>query len=217
MTPVKSLANEFLTVYNNGNKIEISHKAKILARAIRPNEWQFRSAQNPYAMARALYYSLLECGQLSQPDYNSIIKVIYYCLLKNFLKYNNDATNESSYGDFIGGNELGFIFLNQNGQFIIHRILVGSLCMMPNYAQKALIDQMLLFGGLANEAKEKGYNLTLDASLSKTLDSLLQEAAGFLPTGEDLRKSESDCASMIESITEEIENGFNYEDEDMYL
>ena len=217
MTPVKSLANEFLTVYNNGNKEEISLKAKILIRAIRPNEWQFRNAENPYMMARTLYTLLLETEQLSNIDYKSIIKIIYYCLLQNYLKYRDTTLRESNYGDYIGGCELGFIFLNQDGQFIINEILSGSLCFMPNYAQKYLIDQMLLFGGIVTEAKEKGYHHTLDAFVSKTFDDMEQEAAGYLPTGEYLRNYEENCNPTIELITEEISNSLNYEDEDMYL
>ena len=206
MNSVTLLANEFLTAYNNGNQEEISHKAKILASAIRPNEWLFRNTENPYLMARTLYALLLESEQLSQPDYKSIIKIIYYCLLQNYLKYCDTSLRETNYGDYIGGCELGFIFLNQNDKFTIIREILCSLCFRPYAVHKYIIDQRLLFGGIVIQAKEKGYHLSLDASISRILNDMEQIGARHIPTGESLRNHEEDCNPTIELISDAISN-----------
>ncbi len=93
------------------------------------------------------------------------------------------------------------------------QVLSGALGYMPNIAQKHVVDQMFLFGGIVKEAHEKGYHHFLDADISTRFNTLLQEVYENIPIGEELQKYKDDCASVIKNISKNLEYGFRYEDD----
>ena len=160
-----------------------------------------------------MYYLLRVNDQLSDNDCGSIVRLIYYCLLRNYSENSNVASTDTRYSDVIGGCELGFVVMCKSGQFLIHRILSAALGYMPNYAQKHVLDQMFLFGGIVKEAKEKGYHHFSDTEISKHFNSLLQDIYDNIPTGEELQMYKDDCISIIKTISKDLENSFTYNNE----
>lgn len=206
-----------MAAYNSGNKEETSRRANIFAKAIKRDEWQFRKVEHTYAIARAMYYLLRVNDRLSNDDSGAIVRLVYYCLLRNYLESCNVSSTDAKYADLIAGCELAFIVMCKSGQFLIYRILVGALGYMPNFAEKYVVDQMRLFGGIVKEAHEKGFTVFLDADITMRFYKLLIEVYENIPIDEELQIYKEDCASVIKTITQELENGFSYEDDDDFL
>lgn len=204
-----------MTAYNSGDEKETFRKADIFAKAIKKDEWQFRRVEHTYAMAKSMYYLLRVNDRLSSDDCGAIVRLVYYCLLRNYSENANTVSTDAKYADLVGGCELAFIILCKSGEFLMYRILTGALGYMPNYAQKHIVDQMRLFGGIVKEANLKGYHHILDANVSKRFKALLQEVYENIPTGEELQSYKDKCASVIKSISKDLENGFNFDDDDM--
>lgn len=213
MKSIDLIANEFMDAYNSGDEEVTSRKAEVFAKAIKRNEWQFKKVEHTYAIARAMYYLLRVNNRLSDDDCGAIIRLIYYCLLKNYSENNNVLSTDDKYADVIGGCELAFIIMCKSGQFIMYRILSEALGYMPNFAQKHVVNQMFLFGGIVKEANEKGYHHFLDTDISRRFNTLLQEVYENIPLGKELQLYKDNCTSVIKTIYKDIENGFRYEDD----
>ena len=217
MSLVEQHANEFMTAYGSGNEESISCKANIFAKSIKRDEYQLKKVEHTYAMARAMYYLLRKNDRLSSGDREAIVRLIYYCLLRNYSENCRSQSTDAKYADLISGCELAFIVMCKSGQFLMHRILSGALGYMPNFAQKHIVDQMLLFGGIVKEAQEKGYHYSIDADISTRFNTLLQEVYENIPIGEELQKYKGDSTFVIKTITKELENGFSYEDDNEFF
>lgn len=214
MESIEQIAKEFMTAYNSGNEAEISRGANIFAKAIKRDEWQLKKVEHTYAIAKAMYYLLRVNDRLSDNDSGAIVRLIYYCLLRNYSENNDVLSTDAKYADLIGGCELAFIVMCKSGQFLIYRILSGSLGYLPDIAQKHVVDQMFLFGGIVKEAKEKGCHYFLDTDISTRFNTLLQEVYENIPVGKELQRCKDDCTSVIKIISKELENGFSYNDYD---
>ncbi len=204
-----------MTAYNLGDEEKTSRKAAIFAKAIKKDEWQLKNVVHMYAMARAMYYLLKISSRLSNRDHDAIVRLIYYCLLRNYSENCNTLYTDVKYADVIGGCELAFVFMCENGQFLIYQILSGVLGYLPNLAQKHVVDQMLLFGGIVKEANEKGFHHFLDTRISTHFNTLLKEVDKNIPIDTGLQIYKDGCAPIIATISKDLENGFSYEsDED---
>lgn len=217
MKSIEQIANEFMTAYNSGNEEETSRRANIFTIAIKRDEWQFREVKHTYLIARAMYYLLRVNDRLSSEDNGAIVRLVYYCLLRNYLENKDVLSTDIKYADLISGCELAFVVMCKSGQFLIYRILSGALGYMPNIAQKHVVDQMFLFGGIVKEANEKGYHQFLDADISTRFSTLLQEVYENIPIGYELQKYKDDNISVIETISKELECGFSYEDDNEFF
>lgn len=217
MESIEQIANKFMTAYNSWNEEEISRSADVFAKAIKRNEWQLSMVKNMYAMSQAMYYLLRVNDRLSGDDSDAIVRLIYYCLLRNYSENSDVSAADVKYADLIGGCELAFVVMCRDGRFIMYGILLGLLGYMPNIAQKYVVDQMRLFGGIVKEAQEKGYHHFLDADTSASFHTLIQEVYEFIPVGDELQKYKRDNDSIIKTISKEIEVRFSCEDYDEFF
>ena len=217
MESIEQIANKFMAAYNSGNKEEISCSADVFAKAIKRNEWQLSMVKNMYAMSQAMYYLLRVNDRLSGDDNDAIVRLIYYCLLRNYSENSDVSAADVKYAYLIGGCELAFVVMCGNGRFLMYRILSCALGYMPNIAKKHIVDQMRLFGGIVKEAQEKGYHHFLDADTSASFHTLIQEVYESIPVGDELQKYKRDNDSIIKTISEGIECGFSCEDYDEFF
>lgn len=84
---IEKLAKDFVSAYNSGDNDELVPSMQSFLRGIDRNEYQFRMTTHTYFMAKALYYLMLQENQelITDDEYDSIIKLAYYCLLKTLL------------------------------------------------------------------------------------------------------------------------------------
>ena len=215
---IEELAKDFISAYSSGIKEEIVQKAKIFFLYVNRNENEFRVITHYYTMARALYYLLqLDNNQFSLTDEesSSIVRLVYYCLLKNYSINNEVKPSEIKYADIVGGSELACITICQYGNFLIYAILSGSLLYMPNYSHKHLSNQLMLFGGIVKEANENNHYHSLDNNISEQFKELSKEVYQQLPIKEELRDLKKACNSIIQDITRGLSMGFKEEENDL--
>lgn len=213
MKTIEQLANEFMSAYNSADKEVTLRKADLLMKSIKKDEWQFTKVEHTYEVARSMYYLLKVEKELSNYDYETIVRLIYYCLLKNYAQNSDVISTDVKYKDLISGCELAFIVMCRNGQFLMYRLLSGALGYMPNFTQKHIVDQMLLFGGIVKDAYDNDYHYFIDRDISNSFSSLLQEVYENIPPSEELQSYKDNCMSVIKTIFKELENGFHYEDD----
>lgn len=215
MKLIEKLAKEFISEYSSGDRQSAVKTARIILREIEKDEWQFKGLAHNYAVARALYYLLsLEELSLIDEEYRNIVKLAYYCLLKNYSENVDVEISDAKYSDIIGGSELAFVVICENVNFLHQQILVGALNYLPAYAQKHLLDQARLFSGIVKEAIENHYNYSLDENLSKKFRDMVQELYDNIPTDENLKSFKVGCLPVIQSISDEMENLLEFRDRD---
>lgn len=213
---IEELANDFITAYNSGNEERTVLKAKIFFGEINKNESQLRIITHHYTVARALYYLLqLENNQFSLTieDATSILRLVYYCLLKNYMINSEVEPSKIKYADIIGGSELLCTTICRYGKLLMYNILSGSLHFMPNYSHKHLSNQLTLFGGIVKEANENNHYHSLDENITRQFNDFSKEAYQGLPINEDLRNLKAACNSVIQTIIRELELGLKMEDD----
>ena len=83
---IEKLAKNFVSAYNASNNDNIQSSMQSFLQSISRNEYQFRMTTHTYFMAKALYYLMLQENQelISDDEYDSIVKLVYYCLLKHY-------------------------------------------------------------------------------------------------------------------------------------
>lgn len=215
MTTLENLLNEFLTNYRLGKKEEYSKVADILLNNIKRDEKQFAYTKHSYMAATALYQLFLQKEKpLSYEQSEVVMKLIYVCLLNNFLDNKDVATSDSKYLDLIGGSQLAVIVLLQNPEFFTS-ILITTVGYMPNYAQKILFNQLRLFGGIVKDAHERNIHYPIgDDRLSDFFESAYKEMYPGLPTGADLLSFEEGSISVLKNIRSYIQLSFKELDDD---
>ena len=140
MTFIEELTQEFVSMYTSKNEKEIIHKARFLVREINRNEFQFMMTKHPYAVARALYYLLSDEAKLTDEESVPVAKLLYYCLLKNYLTNSNADVSDANFSDLIGGCQLGVIFMTKYIKFVaflLYRVLL-IICQMLHESMQVI-------------------------------------------------------------------------------
>ncbi len=214
---VEELARDFITAYYSGNQEKATQQAKIILHSIKKDECQLKRVTHPYLVAKAFYYLLTwDKISLTEDENAKVTKLTYYCLLKNYTENIEVETLDIKYEDVIAGSELAFIFICENGDSLMYRILTGLLNYIPQYAQKHLLDQMRVFGGLVKESSENNHHYYLDEAISKRFGHMLQEVYDNIPTGEELQYLKRNTLPTIQRIMKDLEYNLNCDDDDIW-
>lgn len=212
------LAKDFMAAYTSGDKKNIFPKAELFHREIKRNEWLFRRIERTYDMSRALYcLSLLDKDlSFTEDEYSSIIILIYYCSLKNFLEHKELESSDLKYAELIGASELAFVIIAEHIEALT-RILIGSLNYFPSYAQNHIRNHLMLFGGIVKDANEKHYHYFSDKDISDRFKKYSQMIYSHLPVGEHLKQFKKDCTFIVQDISKHLEDGFTINDADDFF
>jgi len=205
MTFIEEFAQEFVAVYNSKNEKEICHKARILVGEINKDEYQFTRTTHPYAMATALYHLLSDEAKLTDEESIPVAKLLYYCLLKNYLINNDTDISDVKYADLIGGCQLGIIFMTKFMKFIAFSIISGIAHYMPDGARKHLGNQLLFFCKTVQHAETMHFHHFIGDELMEEYKELAQELNQYLPKVADLSILKCECTPIIEQICKDIE------------
>lgn len=209
MGSIDEIAKNFMAAYNLGDKNELLRQYALLLSKVNSNEWEFRRIEHYYLVGKALYYLQEEdkANTLTDEEYGTIDKLIYYCLLKNYLRNKDVYPTNEKYGDLIGGCELGVYIICMEHEYLDFELVKAGF--FPFYSRKHLQNQMLLFGGIVNEAKRRNCFYSTDM-FQKITNGLEQQLNMRFPIEEDLQKLKIECLPIIESITTNLECGFKY-------
>lgn len=214
MTTIENLLNEFLTNYRLGKKEEYTKVANILLNNIQRDEKQFSYTKHSYMAATALYYLFIQHEKpLSYEQSAEVTKLIYVCLINNFLDNKDVDSSDPKYLDLIGGSQLAIIVLLQNSDFFMSE-LITTVGYMPNYAQMIMKSQLLLFGGIVKDANERHIHHRIDDQLYELYEVFHEQMYQRLPTGVDLRNLKNESATVLENIRSYIRMSFKEPDDD---
>ncbi|MBR5831707.1 MAG: hypothetical protein IKY79_03740 [Bacteroidales bacterium] len=113
-------------------------------------ESMFSVVERPYIVAKSLYFMLTE-ESLSDEEKASAIKLCYFCLLKNYLKYKDMMPIDLEYGDLVSGCKLALVLISMQTQYLMYSIIMGQANYINPQAQ--IKNQILLFGGIIKDAE----------------------------------------------------------------
>lgn len=204
MTFIEELTQEFVSMYTSKNEKEIIHKARILVREIKRNEFQFMMTKHPYAVARALYYLLSDEAKLTDEESVPVAKLLYYCLLKNYLTNSNANASDANFFDLIGGCQLGVIFMTKYIKFVAFFIISDIAHYLPDAARKHAGNQLLLFCKTVCQAEITHNHHLVEDNLMREYDNFIHELNQHLPEVTDILALKHECTPVIEQICEEI-------------
>ncbi|WP_140392844.1 hypothetical protein [Parabacteroides sp. An277] len=207
MERIEECAVNLLAAYGSGDNETLLKQAKFLAYRISRNENQFCRLTHYYIVAKALDKLLDLDDQLNFSDalYGSIIKLIYYCLLRNYLEYSDLPHTDTKYADLVGGCELAFVIICENINFIMYNIIGGSLQSLPNKSEEIIRNQLLLFGGIVKNSIENHYQHFSEEQLSNRFKRDSAPLYPFLLTGDYLEVFKIGYKSTIHDICKKME------------
>lgn len=202
MKPIEILADNFLKAYYANTREEYRTYARKLIRQLEKDEWQFRNIEQNYQVAKALYYlNVQDDNEEISTDTNcSIYKLMYYCLLQNYIS----STEQDNINSLISGSKLALIILCEQAEYFMYGILVGELGYMPNYAQKHIRDQIKLFGGIVKEYGLSRFNELNDSFINTRYAEMASELTPHFPTGIRLESYKTGCVSTIKEIANDL-------------
>lgn len=203
MKKLEQATVNFLSAIETQNEQALANMYYDFSKTIKKNEQEIKFTNQPYPIARAMYYLLNNYEHLLEEDQNHIVLLIYYCLLKNYILL-KDSEDPSKYDELISGCELAFNVMMKNGEFLIYQILCGGMNFLPNFAQQHIVNQMCLFGGMAKDAIENGYSSFTDNRIHMKFSFLLSKVYENIPTGEVLENYKNNCLPIIKDISNSI-------------
>lgn len=157
MNITENMAQELIATYNSGDEGKTYQKAKELLGRFKRDQYLFTYAEHHYLMAKAFYCLFATINESIGQDGTSVVKLIYYHLMENYLKNADADASTPQYRDLLGGCQLGLVIMINYGQFIMDHILTGVCHIVPGYSQDRLFDQILLFNSIIDRA-ENVYN-----------------------------------------------------------
>ena len=216
MATIDNLTKEFISAYTVDNKDEMHRLSKSIIREIKRDTYQFKKVEHPYIVAKALYYIWnSDCADtISDSDGCDIIKLSYYCILKHYIDNCESVSSMTKYLDLISACELGIVLILENAEFIMYSVLSGELNYLPNFSQKHVRNQILLWGGTVKDAHRVHCNISMDESISQRYQTLMKDIDSQLPIGESLQNFRNITIEVIRDICKGLELNFDIKDDD---
>lgn len=207
---IEKLAKDFVSAYNSGDNDELVPSMQSFLRGIDRNEYQFRMTTHTYFMAKALYYLMLQENQelITDDEYDSIIKLAYYCLLKHYYKSNTIPSSDIQYEELVNGSKMLFVLIIEYFDYLKDKIMIETLLYFPSHAFLYLRNQILLLGGTVKESIENQYHFFSDEKLNSMFNECSQDLFQQLPTGELLKDLKEEALPVIKDIYTNLENLF---------
>ena len=220
MATIDNLTKEFISAYTVANKDEMHRLSKSIIREIKRDTYQFKKVEHPYIVAKALYYIWnSDCADtISDSDGCDIIKLSYYCIIKHYIDNCESVSSMTKYLDLISACELGVVLILENAEFIMYSVLSGELNYLPNFSQKHIRNQILLWGGTVKEAHRVHCNVSMDESISQRCQTMMTDIDSQLPIGDSLQNFRNITIEVIREICKGLELNFDIkDDEDFYF
>lgn len=206
MKAIEDFATDFISAYNSENKDLIKQEANNFLTALKKDEYALRKTPHPYLIAKALFYlDEQTIFDISDFDYEKILRFEYFLLLRNYLETYKCLKNEPKFINLIAGCKLLTLFIVGNQDFLKYRIFSGYLGIMPNFLEKHLHGQYFLFAGIVKDAKIHHLNYFEDAKITSIFNPLYSQMEANLPNHEDLRELQSSYNANIEQFVMELE------------
>ena len=206
---IDQLAENIVSSFNADDRASLKEATKFMLHKMKHHEGMFSVVKRPYIVAKSLYFMLTE-DYLSTEEQMSAVKLVYFCLLNNFLKNCDSKHGEAGYEDLVSGSKLALVLFSMQNQFLMYSVIAGQAGYIN--PETHLRNQMLLFGGIAKEAEAVHVNFPLEDIIDNYFVDIFKELRPHLPIGEQLAAIKEQCTPVIKSIKRDI--SFNLKDLD---
>lgn len=202
---IDQLAENISSSFNADDRATLKETTKFMLHKMRHHESMFSVVKRPYIVAKSLYFILTE-DYLSTEEQMSAVKLVYFCLLNNYLKNCDSKYGDAGYQDLVSGSKLALVLFSMQNQFLMYSIIAGQAGYIN--PETHLRNQMFLFGGIAKEAEVAHINFPLEDMINKYYVDIFRELRPHLPIGEQLAVIKEQCAPVIKNIKRDISINF---------
>lgn len=198
---IDDIAQRIVSSFNAANSIELKEETMRMLRQIEKGESMFSVVNNPYLVAKSLYFMLTE-DYLSVDNQMSVVKLCYLCVLKNIIKNIDKYPGDLDYQDLVSGSKLAIVLISMQNQYLMYSLISGQ----ANYVNPDthIRNQILLFGGIAKEAQMANCNFYLEDVINRYFVDTFKELYSHLPIGNDLSILKKKAVPIIENIATSI-------------
>lgn len=202
---IDQLAENIVSSFNADDRATLKETGKLMLHKMKHHEGMFSVVKRPYIVAKSLYFMLTE-DYLSTEEQMSVVKLVYFCLLNNYLKNCDSKYGDADYEDLVSGSELALVLFSMQNQFLMYSVIAGQAGYIN--PETHLRNQMLLFGGIVKEAEIAHINSPLEDIIYKYFVDIFKELRPHLPIGEQLAAIKEQSTSVIKSIKRGISINF---------
>ena len=202
---IDQLAEIIVSSFNADDRATLKETAKFMLHKMKHHEGMFSVVKRPYIVAKSLFFMLTE-DYLSTEEQMSVVKLIYFCLLNNFIKNCDSKYSDAGYEDLVSGSKLALVLFSMQNQFIMYSIIAGQAGYIN--PETHLRNQMFLFGGIAKEAETAHIYFPLEDIINKYFVDFFKELYPHLPIGEQLAAIKEQSTPVIKSIKRDISINF---------
>ena len=198
---IDQLAENIISSFNVDDRATLKETTKFMLHKMKLHECMFSVVKRPYIVAKSLYFMLTE-DYLTTEEQMSVVKLVYFCLLNNFLKNCESKHSDAEYEDLVSGSKLALVLFYMQNQFLMYSIIAGQ----AGYTnpETHLRNQLFLFGGIAKEAEEVHVNFPLEDIINNYFVDIFKELRPNLPIGEQLAAIKEKCTPVIKNIKRDI-------------
>lgn len=202
---IDQLAENIVSSFNADDRATLKETAKFMLHKMKHHEAMFSVVKRPYMVAKSLYFMLTE-DYLSTEEQMSVVKLIYFCLLNNYLKNCDSKYGDASYEDLVLGSKLALVLISMQNQYLMYSIIAGQAGYIN--PETHIRNQILLFGGIVKEAENAHDKFPLEDIVSQYFVDIFKELYNHMPTGRELAMLKENCTPVIKSIKRDISLNF---------
>ena len=202
---IDQLAENIVSSFNADDTATLKETTKFMLHKMKYHEDMFSVVKRPYIVAKSLYFMLTE-DDLSTENQMSAVKLVYFCLLNNFLKNCDSKYGDAGYEDLVSGCKLALVLISMQNQYLMYSIVAGQAGYIN--PETHIRNQIFLFGGIAKEAETAHLIFPLEDIINKYFVDIFKELRPHLPIGEQLVAIKEQCTPVIKSIKRDISINF---------
>ena len=202
---IDQLAENIVSSFNADDRATLKETAKFMLHKMKHHESMFSVVKRPYIVAKSLYFMLTE-DYLSTEEQMSVVKLVYFCLLNNYLKNCDSKYGDADYEDLVSGSKLALVLFSMQNQFLMYSVIAGQAGYIN--PETHLRNQMLLFGGIVKEAETDHVNFPMEDIINKYFMDIFKELRPHLPISEQLAAIKEQSTPVIKSIKRDISINF---------
>ena len=205
-TGIDKIAQKIVLAFNTENAQMLKEETREMLRQINYYESMFSIVKHPFIVAKSLYFMLTE-DYLSEENQMSVIKLTYFCLLKNFLENCTSKQSDPGYEELVSGCKLVLVLISMQNQYLMYSVIAGQAGYIN--PDTHIRNQVLLFGGIAKEAEISHRIFPLEDIINKYYANIFKELNTHLPTGKDLASLKEKCIPVMKNIKTSISVNLN--------
>ena len=192
---IDEIAQNIVSAFIAENAQMLRQETKKMLCQIDINEFMFSAVKRPYLVAKSLYFMLTE-DCLTEDEQMSVVKLVYFCLLNNYLKNCDSKPGDAKYEDLVSGCKLAIVLIAMQNKYLMYLITKADYINPQTHIQ----NQVFLFGGIAKEAEIEHCCYPLEDVINRYIADIFKKIYGQLPMGRNLAILKEDCISVIEHI-----------------